>query len=126
MKVVEREPIQHGYEFGPFLVDAAKRVLFRAGQPVALTPKAFEILLVLVRHRGQVVEKDELLQRVWPETVVEENNLAQNVSALRKALGESPNAHQYVVTIPGRGYQFVAGVKEFRDAGAALVAPERL
>ena len=75
---------------------------------VALTPKAFDILLILVRNRGRVVEKDELMRLVWPGTVVEENNLTRNISSLRKALGEGPNDHRFIVTVPGRGYQFAA------------------
>src|SRR5262245_33734901 len=90
------------YEFGPFRLDTQKCVLLRNGAVVALTPKAFDILLVLIRRRGVVLEKDEILSEVWPDTVVDENNLARNVSALRKALGEAPTEHQYVVTVPGR------------------------
>ncbi|HEU4386425.1 MAG TPA: winged helix-turn-helix domain-containing protein, partial [Blastocatellia bacterium] len=100
------------YEFGPFLVDAVKCVLTREGEAVPLSLKAFETLLVLIQHRGQVLEKDEILSLVWPDTVVEENNLARNISALRKALDEHPNEHQYILTVPGRGYRFVADVRE--------------
>ena len=77
-----------------------------------LPAKAFEILLVLLEENGRLVEKDELLKRVWPEVVVEENNLTVNISALRKSLEESPGEHRYVVTVPGRGYQFVAEVHQ--------------
>ena len=76
------------YEFGPFRVDPLKRLLLRDGQPVALTSKCFDTLLVLVEHRGQVLHKDELMERLWPDTAVEENNLTQQISALRRALGE--------------------------------------
>src|SRR5262245_24329853 len=99
------------YEFGPFRVDSVKYVLTRDGEVAPLNLKAFEILLALIENRGQVLEKNELLQRVWPDTVVEENNLARNISALRKALDEHPNEHQYILTVPGRGYRFVATVK---------------
>ena len=95
-----------------FLVDAVKCVLLRDGQLVPLTPKAFEILLALVRHPGRVLKKEELFQLVWPNAFVEENNLPRNISALRKALGEEPTEHKYVVTVPGQGYRFVANVRE--------------
>src|SRR5215472_14831246 len=99
---------QRFYEFGEFQLDAGRRLLLRAGDVVALTPKAFDILLILVRNRGRVVEKDELMRLVWPGTVVEENNLTRNISSLRKALAEGPNDHRFIVTVPGRGYQFAA------------------
>jgi TolB-like protein/DNA-binding winged helix-turn-helix (wHTH) protein len=100
----------HMYEFGPFRVDARRRLLLREGKQVRLPAKAFEILLVLLEGKGRLVEKDELMRRVWPDSVVEENNLTVNISALRKSLTESPGEHRYVVTVPGRGYQFVADV----------------
>jgi DNA-binding winged helix-turn-helix (wHTH) protein len=102
----------HIYEFGPFRVDAFRRTLLRQGKQVRLPSKAFEILLVLLEANGRLVEKDELMQRVWPDTVVEENNLTVNISALRKSLTETPGEHRYVVTVPGRGYQFVAEVRQ--------------
>jgi DNA-binding winged helix-turn-helix (wHTH) protein len=77
------------YEFGPFLLDTAQRVLFRAGEPTPLTSKAFDTLLALLRNCGRIVEKDDLIKAIWPDTVVEENNLNQNISVLRKVLGES-------------------------------------
>jgi DNA-binding winged helix-turn-helix (wHTH) protein/TolB-like protein/Flp pilus assembly protein TadD len=104
--------IAHFYDFGPFRVDALKRLLLRSGQPVQLTSKAFDTLLTLVSHSGEVLEKNELMKTLWPDTIVEENNLTQNVSTIRKALGESRSEHRYIVTIPGRGYSFVASVKE--------------
>ncbi|HZE69774.1 MAG TPA: winged helix-turn-helix domain-containing protein [Pyrinomonadaceae bacterium] len=102
----------HIYEFGPFRVDALRRVLLREGNQVRLPAKAFEILLVLLEGKGRLVEKDELMRRVWPDAVVEENNLTVNISALRRSLTESPGEHRYVVTVPGRGYQFVADVRQ--------------
>ena len=99
------------YEFGPFRLDARKRLLWRDGEIVMIKPKAFDTLLALVEGNGRVVEKEELINRVWPDTVVEEGNLAFNISSLRKALGDNPRLHQYIVTIPGEGYQFVAGVQ---------------
>ena len=108
---------QRVYEFGPFQLDARRRLLLRQDRSVPLTPKALELLLVLIEHSGHVVEKDELMRRLWPDSFVEEGNLAFNVSNLRKALGESPGRRDYIVTIPGRGYQFVAPVKALPDAG---------
>jgi TolB-like protein/DNA-binding winged helix-turn-helix (wHTH) protein len=112
------------YEFGPFRVDALRRLLLREGNPVRLPAKAFEILLVLLEEKGRLVEKDELMRRVWPDAVVEENNLTVNMSALRKSLTESPGEHRYVVTVPGRGYQFVANVREHSDERAWESKPE--
>jgi TolB-like protein/DNA-binding winged helix-turn-helix (wHTH) protein/Flp pilus assembly protein TadD len=102
----------HIYEFGPFRVDALRRLLLREGNQVRLPAKAFEILLVLLEGKGRLIEKDELMRRVWPDAVVEENNLTVNISALRRSLTESPGEHRYVVTVPGRGYQFVADVRQ--------------
>lgn len=107
------------YEFGSFRLDAVKRLLWREGEPVPLTSKSFETLLALVESRGEILDKDELLSRVWPDTVVEEKNLTINISTLRKALGESPQEHRYIVTVPGRGYRFVADVEEISDAETA-------
>jgi DNA-binding winged helix-turn-helix (wHTH) protein/Flp pilus assembly protein TadD len=102
----------HIYEFGAFRLDSAKRLLFgRNGQPLSLTPKAFDTLLYLVEHREAVLDKEELLKAIWPDTTVEENNLNQNISALRRVLGEKRAEHNYIVTVPGRGYRFVAEVR---------------
>jgi Tol biopolymer transport system component/DNA-binding winged helix-turn-helix (wHTH) protein len=98
------------YRFGKFQIDAVKRVLLCEDAPVPLPPKAFEVLLVLVEHNQRVLGKDELMSLVWGERVVEENNLTRHISTLRKVLGESPNDHHYIVTVPGRGYSFVAPV----------------
>ena len=106
---------KHFYEFGPFRVDAARQLLLRDGQPVPLTAKAFETLLVLVQHGEQMVCKDELMKQLWPDTFVEESNLTQHISMLRKALGESPQEHRYIVTMPGRGYRFAQKVREVSD-----------
>lgn len=107
------------YAFGPFRVDPVKRLLLLGAEPVALTPKAFEILRVLVEQRGEVLVKEELMKRVWPDTVVEEGNLNRNISTLRRALGEHPDEHRYIVTLPGRGYRFVAEVREVWDGPPA-------
>jgi len=98
----------HSYEFGRFRLKTAERVLLREGELVPLTPKVFDILVTLVEHGGQVVAKDDLMKRVWPNTFVEEGNLTQNISLLRKALGESPGGVQFIETVPRRGYRFVA------------------
>ena len=99
------------YEFGPFLLDPRKHLLLLDNQPVSLQLKAFETLLVLVRHSEQVVLKDDLMKSVWPDTFVEESNLAQNIFVLRKSLGDTAGRHHYIATIPGRGYRFVARVR---------------
>jgi TolB-like protein/DNA-binding winged helix-turn-helix (wHTH) protein/Tfp pilus assembly protein PilF len=104
--------LQVSYEFGPFYVDANKRRLLRHGEPVPLAPKVLDTLLVLVDNRDRVLTKDELLKHLWRDTIVEEGGLTRNISILRKTLGEKPDEHQYVVTLPGRGYQFVAEVRE--------------
>jgi DNA-binding winged helix-turn-helix (wHTH) protein/TolB-like protein/Flp pilus assembly protein TadD len=106
------DSIQDCYEFDPFRVDRLKRRLLRHGTIVPLTPKAFDTLLVLIEHRGQVVEKTELMERIWPGVAVEENNLTQNISALRKALGEKREEPRYILTAPGIGYRFIAPVHE--------------
>lgn len=99
------------YEFGPFRLDPGKRLLLRNNQPVPLQLKAFETLLVLVRNREQVVLKDDLMKAIWPDTFVEESNLAQNIFVLRKTLGATAGDHRYIVTIPGRGYRFSEKVR---------------
>ena len=107
---------RHIYEFGDFRLDASRRLLTgRDGRAVPLTPKPFDTLLYLVQHSGTVLDKDELMGAVWPDTVVEENNLSQSISALRRALGEKPGQHHYVVTVPGRGFRFVAAVSMSRE-----------
>ncbi len=101
------------YEFGDFRIDAARRLLLsRKGESIPLTPKVFDTLLYLVEHHGQVRDKDEMMQAIWPDTIVEENNLNQSISALRRALGESRGENRYIATVPGRGYRFVAAVKK--------------
>ncbi|MDQ3256703.1 MAG: winged helix-turn-helix domain-containing protein, partial [Acidobacteriota bacterium] len=101
----------HIYDFGDFRIDAAKRLLLkRDGERVPLTPKAFDTLLYLVEHSGTLLDKDELLRAVWAETVVEENNLNQHISTLRRVLGEKRDEHHYIMTVPGRGYRFIADV----------------
>ena len=108
----------HSYEFGRFRLKPAERVLLREGEPVPLTPKVFDILVTLVEHGGQVVAKDDLMKRVWPNTFVEEGNLTQNISLLRKALGESSGGVQFIETVPRRGYRFVADTNQSWGNGA--------
>jgi DNA-binding winged helix-turn-helix (wHTH) protein/TolB-like protein/Flp pilus assembly protein TadD len=113
------------YEFGPFRADGLRRLLLRDGQPVPLTSKAFDTLVVLIQNRDRVLAKDDLLKAIWPDSFVEEANLAQNVSALRKALGESPGEHRYIATVPGRGYRFVADVKSVSPPQPELTLERR-
>lgn len=115
------------YEFGDFRLETGKRLLLRRGEPVPLTPKAFDTLLHLVQNQGKVIAKDELMQAVWPDTVVEENNLNQNISTLRRVLGESRGENRYIATVPGKGYQFIPSVDVSTDrvqvgSGPATVA----
>ena len=105
------------YEFCKFRVDCGERVLLRDGEAVPLPPRVFDTLLLLVRNSGRALEKDALMKELWPDTFVEEVNLAQHISLLRKALGESATEHQYIETIPRRGYRFLAKVSEVVDDG---------
>jgi DNA-binding winged helix-turn-helix (wHTH) protein/tetratricopeptide (TPR) repeat protein len=103
------------FEFGPFLIDASERQLLRNGQVVPLTPKVFDVLLALVQNSGHILTKDEVMKIVWPDTAVEEGNLARNISTLRSALGERPRESQFIETIPWRGYRFIAPVRKIHD-----------
>ena len=109
---------RHIYEFGPFRLIPEERQLLRDDQPVPLTGKPFDLLLALVENSGRLIKKGELMELVWPDASVEEANLSVNMTAVRRALGEGPNNHQYIETVPRRGYRFVAGVRERRDEGA--------
>jgi len=100
------------YEFGKFRLDPADHLLMAEGNPVSLTPKAFETLLVLVQSGGRLMTKEELMKRVWPDSFVEEANLTVNISALRKALGDTAEGQQYIETVPKRGYRFAVAVTE--------------
>ena len=114
------QQIKHFYEFGPYRLETSERILLRDGAFVPLTPKSFETLLALVESSGRILDKEELLGKIWPDTFVEEVSLAKKISLLRKTLGEDV-AHHYIETIPRRGYRFVADVREFQqdsvDAG---------
>lgn len=109
------------YEFGHFRIDPEERLLLRDGKPIPLTPKAFETLLALVENSGHVVRKDDLMKRVWPDAFVEEVNLAQNISAVRKAL--NGEGEQYIETVPKLGYRFIVKVSAVDGAQGATEAP---
>jgi TolB-like protein/DNA-binding winged helix-turn-helix (wHTH) protein/Tfp pilus assembly protein PilF len=113
------------YEFGEFQLDRAKRVLRRLdGTPVPLTPRVFETLLYMVEHHDTVLDKERIMAAVWPDSIVEENNLAQAISKLRQVFGETPGSHSYIVTVPGRGYRFVAEVNKRNGNMVSTVPPE--
>jgi DNA-binding winged helix-turn-helix (wHTH) protein len=116
------QKVKQLFEFGPFRVDPDKELLLRDGETVPLASKAFQILLVLVRHSKEVVTKDDLMKNVWPDTFVEEANLSRNIFLLRKALGETPQDHQYIVTVPGRGYRFADNVQLVPEQELSIVA----
>lgn len=109
------------YEFGEFRVDAIERVLLREGTPVTLPPKVFDTLLALVERNGHIVEKEELIRQLWPDTFVEENNLSQYISAIRKALGDGRHQQRYIETVPRRGYRFAGGVREVWEDREQLI-----
>ena len=113
------------YEFGPFRMDPEKQVLLRDGQLIAVTPKTFETLLVLVRRGREVISKEELLKEIWPDSFVEEANLSQHIFKLRKALGDTLEGERYIVTLPGRGYRFAVPVRTITDGGEVLIAQMR-
>ena len=114
------------YEFGDFRLDTAKRLLQRLdGTNVPLTPRVFETLLFMVQHHDTVLDKERLMEAVWPDSIVEENNLSQNISTLRRIFGETPGSHGYIVTVPGRGYRFVAEVSDLTNNGSAAVKAEQ-
>jgi len=126
------EPLKYFYEFGRFRVNTGERILLRDGEIVPLTPKVFDILMTLVESSGQVVSKDCLMKKVWPDSFVEEGNLTQNISLLRKALGEGQNGNQFIETVARRGYRFTQPVRELTENdqhqlktnGAPISSPE--
>src|SRR5271156_2752804 len=113
------------YEFGPFRVDPEKQVVLREKYPVAISPKVFETLLILVRRSREVVSKDDLMKALWPDAFVEEANLSQNIFMLRKALGDTPEDRRYIVTLPGRGYRFAEQVRTITQDGDDVVIESR-
>jgi len=113
------------YLFDSFRVDVNERLLFKDNHEVSLTPKVFDTLLVLLKNSSHVMTKKELMQQVWPDSFVEENNLAQNISILRKALGKSPEGEQYIQTVPKRGYRFVGDVRATGGDEESVIVHER-
>jgi len=103
------------YRFGPFVLNTLQHALLKEGKPVALTPKTYDTLLVLVQNHGRMLSKNELMNALWPDSYVEEANLTQQVSMIRKALGESSSNPRYIQTIPARGYRFIADVQNCTD-----------
>src|SRR6185503_3562336 len=114
------QPTSRFYSFGAFRVDADERLLFKGDREISLTPKVFDTLLALIENSSHVLTKKELMQKVWPDSFVEENNLAQNISLLRKALGES-----VIQTVPKRGYRFVADVRLSGVENETMIVHER-
>jgi Tol biopolymer transport system component/DNA-binding winged helix-turn-helix (wHTH) protein len=114
------------YEFGPFQLHPAERLLLRAGRPVPLTPKVFETLVILVERHGHLVEKNELMKLLWPNSFVEEGNLTRNISMLRKVLSENKRHPEYIETVSKRGYRFVAIVRESKDPPPAFTVTTAL
>src|SRR6204780_3842973 len=109
------------FRFGEFQIDALARTLRREEEIVTLNRRAFDVLLYLVQNPGRVLTRDELLKNVWPDTFVDENSLAQSISVLRRALDERPGDNSYIVTLPGRGYQFVSAVQVIAPESLALI-----
>jgi TolB-like protein/DNA-binding winged helix-turn-helix (wHTH) protein len=130
---MNRQPTRIAFEFGDFWIDPQRRVLVSrdSGEPVPLTGKVFDTLLYLVEHPGELLDKSTLMDALWPNVVVEEANLTQTIHSLRRKLGERPGEHRYIVTVPGRGYRFVAEVRacavhdESGDRRKEDVAPDR-
>ena len=113
----------HPISFGPYRLLASQRLLLEGDRPVRLGSRAFDILAALVERAGEVVGKEQLIARAWPQTFVEESNLKIQVSALRRALGDGQGGNRYVITVPGRGYNFVAPVRTEKPLQATSVAP---
>ncbi len=113
------------YEFGPFQLDPERQQLLRESQPIPITPKAFETLLILVRNSREVVSKEDMMKELWPDAFVEEANLSQNIFMLRRALGDTPEDRRYIVTLPGRGYRFASEVRTITRDGGDLVIGSR-
>lgn len=112
------------YEFGPFRFDVQRRRLLQASEPVAVQPKALDLLAVMLERRGQELEKDVLMELLWPGMTVEESNQTVTMSVLRKALGERAQEPRYVLTLPGRGYRFVCDVREVAEEPETLLVQQ--
>src|SRR4051794_30359785 len=108
----------NGYEFGPFVLDTARHLLLKGDRTVALTPKTYDLLLLLVESGGRLLLKEELMKALWPNSFVEESNLTQQISTIRKALRESPGEDRYIVTVASKGYRFAAPVKPLAQDGS--------
>jgi pimeloyl-ACP methyl ester carboxylesterase/DNA-binding winged helix-turn-helix (wHTH) protein len=111
------------YQFGPFQLDVTERRLLEDGEPVSLRSKVFDTLALLVQNHGRLLRKDEIMQKIWPDAVVEENNLDHNISRLRRLLGEGRNGHKYIETVPRQGYRFVSEVKPISQPALHKVQP---
>lgn len=120
-----KQQTQSVYEFGDFCIETDERLLKRSGEVIHLPPKVIDLLLVLVESGGRVLSKDELMQRVWADSFVEETNLTHNISLLRRVLGEKQSGEKFIETIPRRGYRFVAHVTTAKDEDLLIVAHER-
>jgi Tol biopolymer transport system component/DNA-binding winged helix-turn-helix (wHTH) protein len=120
--LLQQKPL---YEFGPFRLDTGSRRLFRGGEMVALTPKVLDILVVLVENNGHLLGKEELMKTVWADTFVEDGNVTQSISVLRKILGTAPGGESYIETVPKRGYCFRAEVRKLREGPVEVLLAER-
>src|SRR5579864_2245950 len=112
------------YEFGPFVLDTAQHALLKKGKPIALTPKTFDTLQLLVQNSGRMLSKEELMQTLWPDSFVEESNLTQQISMIRRALRESASNPRYIATVPSRGYRFIAQVRNPVEEEIAADSPD--
>ena len=113
------------YNFDSFRVDPTERVLLCDGKPLSLSPKVFDTLLALVERSGHIVSKDELVEIVWPDVFVEENNLTQYVAAARRALGDNRQEHRYIETVPKRGYRFAPAVQIVTEESDSVIVEEQ-
>src|SRR6266571_9494392 len=116
--------LKHFYKFDPFILDVDERVLLRDGRPVAVTPKVFDTLLLLVENQGCVVSKQKILETLWPDVFVEESNVTFNITMLRKALGDTKHESLYIETVSRRGYRFKTDVREVRAENIRAQMPE--
>ena len=116
---------KHFYDFENFRIDPDERVLFCEGKPLPLTPKAFQMLLILVQNRGHVVDKEKLMDEIWADSCVEEGSLSVNARRLRMALNDDASRPKFIETIPRRGYRFIADVKENVDGERSLKPDDR-
>jgi DNA-binding winged helix-turn-helix (wHTH) protein/TolB-like protein/Flp pilus assembly protein TadD len=125
MKATVNKQVNRFYEFDSFRIDTRERLLLQNHEPIPLLPKAFDTLLVLLQNSGEVLDKDYLLKEIWPDSVVEENNLAQAISEIREALSEGAKDQRFIVTVRSRGYRFAAEVKECLDEEIEPVTKQR-